>query len=626
MTDGTGWVRLPAQVYATVEAMPGAVLLETSRFDAENRHSYLFLEPERVISAARLEDVESVLIQMEEALAQGFYIAGFLGYECGYAFERFEGVGPVPQKFPLAWFGVYRQPVVFDHRTGMFDGAVPSVGEELEVPRRLVDVVELSMPQEEYRARILQIKELIAAGETYQVNFTDSVSFPIGCSPAATYAVLSEQQTVAYGAFLNLGGRYVASFSPELFFRVAGGKITTRPMKGTMRRGMDVAEDHAAAARLQSDEKNRSEHVMIVDLLRNDLGRICTMGSVMVEDIFSIERYETLLQMTSTVSGRLRPGVGYAEIFKAMFPSGSVTGAPKIRTMQIIREMERGSRGVYCGAIGMMSPGGSAVFNVAIRTLEIEDGDVRMGVGGGIVADSDPDEEYRECLLKASFLSREQRKVQLIESLLWDGQFGLLEMHLDRMEGSAEYFDFVFDRDAVRARLMAESAAFVAGTRLKVRAQLDAMGMLTVESSAIGVSAAAVRVRLAEERTDSSDVFLRHKTTQRALYDRTYAQAVADGFDEVLFLNERGAVAEGAISNVVVRLDGKLLTPPLASGILAGVYRRHLLEHEGVEERVLMLEDLWEAETVLLCNALRGMREVAQIEFQKTLVNLQEKP
>jgi len=322
------WIRLPRDVYSVVEASPGAVLLETARFDACNRSSYLFLDPVRTISAVTLDEVGPLFRQIEEALEQGFHVAGFLGYECGYAFERFAGIGAAAQELPLAWFGVYRKPLIFDHVAGCFDGGglvAPVEAQPREVPERLADSVSLAITKDEYRARILKIKECIAAGETYQVNFTDRVSFQTECSPAVAYEALSRQQPVAYGAFMNVAGRTVASFSPELFFRVEGEKITTRPMKGTMPRGMDSAEDQVAAARLQNDEKNRSEHVMIVDLLRNDLGRICKMGSVDVEDIFSVEKYQTLFQMTSTVSGRLRPGIKYYDLFKSLFPTGPVS-------------------------------------------------------------------------------------------------------------------------------------------------------------------------------------------------------------------------------------------------------------------------------------------------------------
>ena len=480
------WTPLPSYVHSLVAATPGSVLLETSRCDAENRRSYVFLQAERVIAAWSLDEVPEVFRRIEQALGAGFHVAGYVGYECGYHFERFGdrfGGALERETLPLAWFGVYREPGVFDHALGCFEGgfvpreAAPSAD---ELPERFADEVALEMPEQEYCAKIRRIKEYIAAGETYQVNFTDRVRMAAEMSADVAFGTLLREQPVPYSALLSVEGQHILSLSPELFFRIEGGGIVTRPMKGTMPRGLDCAEDRAAAARLSSDEKNRAEHVMIVDLLRNDLGRICEMGSVRVEDIFSVERYRTLLQMTSNVSGRLRGGLSRYEIFKAMFPGGSITGAPKIRTMEIIREMERGPRGVYTGAIGFMSPDGGAVFNVAIRTLVMKDGEARMGVGGGIVADSEPRDEYRECLLKASFLHRGWNDFQLIETMLWDGGFFLLDMHLDRLEDSAAYFDFPCDRADAAARLAAETGAFRAGCRYRVRLLLDAAGGIAI--------------------------------------------------------------------------------------------------------------------------------------------------
>ncbi|MEO6909560.1 MAG: chorismate-binding protein, partial [Edaphobacter sp.] len=363
---------------------------------------------------------------------------------------------------------------------------------------------------------------------------------------------------------------------------------------------------------LQNDPKNHCDHVMIVDLLRNDIGRICTMGSVQVDNIFSVEQYQTLLQMTSTVSGTLRPGLTYYDIFKGMFPSGSITGAPKIRTMQIIHELEEAPRGIYTGSIGYMAPDGSSTFNVAIRTLDLHEDRADMGVGGGIVADSNAHEEYRECLLKAEFLVRARRDFELIETMLWDCGFRLLSLHLDRMEASASYFSFPFDRAAVSARLVEKSALFETGDLYRVRLLLDEAGEVTVSYAKHAPdTAAAGRIRISPERTSSGDVFLRHKTTRRELYESEFARCRAEGFDDVIFLNEQGEVTEGAISNIFVRRADKLLTPPLSSGVLPGVFRRHLLEtDERAREAVLMVQDLESADTIYLCNSLRGLREV----------------
>ena len=621
---GTGngpvqWIRLPEYIYAIVAERPGSVLLETSRFDSDNQCSYLFLNPVRFIGANSLGEIPNLFSQIEAALASGLHVAGCFSYECGYHFEPFTGATPSSERPPLAWFGIYSNPIVFNHSQGRFMGpdVVPASAQNTEqLSGAVVDHVTLEIQKDEYCAKILEIKERIASGETYQVNFTDRVSFPAPSSPAATFAALTKQQPVAYSAFLNVAGQHILSFSPELFFRINNGKIVTRPMKGTMSRGLDADEDMQAALRLQSDEKNRSEHVMIVDLLRNDLGRICTVGSIQVEDLFSVEKYETLLQMTSTVSGILRPGISYYDIFRSLFPSGSVTGAPKIRTMEIIREMQRMPRGVYTGALGFISPHGASVFNVAIRTLVMKDGNAQMGVGGGIVADSEPSDEYRECLLKAAFLTRPRRDFQLIETMLWEKEFFLLPMHLDRMESSAFYFNFVFDRQAVLSRLHELSNSFAAGKSYRVRLLLHSDGNFTIENFELHDEPCTVSVQLSPERTSSTDVFMRHKTTQREMYDRGYTEARAAGFNEVIFQNERGEITEGAISNIFIKKSGKLLTPPLSCGVLPGIFRRHLLETDAsAEERIVTVEDLKTADAVFLCNSVRGLREVKSICF-----------
>jgi len=386
-------------------------------------------------------------------------------------------------------------------------------------------------------------------------------------------------------------------------------------MKGTMPRGLDLAEDDAQAARLQADEKNRSEHIMIVDLLRNDLGRICCSGSVVVEDLFSIERYRTLLQMTSTISGRLRPNLTFYEIFRALFPSGSITGAPKLRTMQIIRELERYPRGVYTGAIGHIAPSGDATFNVAIRTVVLRNGFAHMGVGGGIVADSDPVSEYRECQLKASFLTRPHSDFQLIETMLFDGTtMPLLPLHLDRLAASAQYFDFPCDRAAIESRIAALTATLPA-TRHSIRLLLHATGDVTLTHTALPEDAPTIAVRISAYRTQSNDPLLRHKTTRRDLYNSELTRARAEGFDEVLFLNQRGELTEGAISTLFVRLNGQLLTPPLASGVLPGVLRRQILATDPTAlEQTLTLADLAGAEAIYLGNSVRGLRQVNRLE------------
>jgi para-aminobenzoate synthetase / 4-amino-4-deoxychorismate lyase len=615
-TNPVAWSALPTAMRTTALANPGSVLLETSRFDPYNRHSYLFTDPVNILIARALNEIPNVFTQIESALANGFYVAGYFAYECGYHFEPSSAADFQPTGRPLIWLGVYRQPRVFDHAIDPSSATDRSALAALDL-----EPIALEIPRPAYQAKIKQIREYIAAGDTYQVNFTNRITFDTQLPSAEIFANLSTQQPVAYSAFLNLGDRQILSFSPELFFRIQNGKIITRPMKGTMPRGLDTAEDAAAAIRLRNDEKNRSEHVMIVDLLRNDLGRICAMGSVQVEELFTVERYETLLQMTSAISGTLRPEISYYEIFRSLFPSGSITGAPKVRTMQIIRELEDQPRGIYTGAIGFIAPNRNSVFNVAIRTLVLENSRASLGVGGGIVADSDPADEYRECLLKASFLTRIRPEFELIETILWDGGFPLLPLHLNRLESSASYFSFIFDRPSFRSltevRLHDIAASFEPNFRHRVRLLFAHDGTFKLTSEPFPQTPPKGLVRLSSQRTSSTVVFFRHKTTQRALYDQQYAHARANGLDDILFLNEKGELAEGAISNVFLERAGKLLTPPLSCGVLDGVYRRHLLQtRPEAEEQILTAADLHTADAIYLCNALRGIYKVKLLDAE----------
>ncbi len=612
--------RLPRSFRAAAFENPNSVLLETARFDAANTHSYVFLQPLRVLIAKQLDEIPGLFAEIEIALQSGFYVAGYLAYECAYHFEPMDQAA-LPSGAPLAWLGVYDRPQIFDHSRS---GGKQHPSQEVQAHAQKNQFTgALGIPQDQYFANILKIKAYIAAGDTYQVNFTDSVSMRTTSSPADLFATLATRQPVSYSAFINMGASSILSFSPELFFRIQGGKIEMRPMKGTMARAASEDEDREVPRRLQNDAKNRSEHVMIVDLLRSDLGRVCAPGSVMTEDLFTAEKYPTLYQMTSVVKGTLLPNLKYYDIFRALFPSGSITGAPKIRTMQIIRELERNARGAYCGAIGFIAPHGVSVFNVAIRTLAMKDGVATMGVGGGIVAESDPREEYNESLLKAAFLAEPDRSFDLIETLLWDGEFRFLAQHLERLQNSSAHFDFVFERGVIAAQLQELSASFRRGLRYKIRLLLAVNGQLSLQSTECAPGGAVARVNLAAERTSSGDHFLRHKTTRREIYDRSYHRARLAGFDDTLFANERGEITEGAISNIFIEKAGRWFTPPLSSGVLPGVYRRYLLEsHAGATERVLTLEDLRQADQLYICNAVRGLRR-ATLHLDRTIAAAQ---
>ncbi|MGA7159343.1 MAG: aminodeoxychorismate synthase component I [Acidobacteriaceae bacterium] len=639
------WTPLPSAVHALVEASPNAILLETSRYDAANHHSYLFLNPTRILTANTFDEIPALFAQIEAALAEGLHVAGYLSYECNGHFEpsaarEITQPSPSTHDIPLAHLAAYPAPILFDHATGVFLTLPPPLpgkpspsaqdpsAEKPSPSAQDPSAQNLRISDADYLRSIERIQNYIAAGDTYQVNFTDAIEFRTTLSPATLFTALSQQQSVAYAAFLNLTTHHILSLSPELFFRIetqpnaATNKITTRPMKGTMPRGLDTAEDALAIQCLRHDEKNRAEHVMIVDLLRNDLGRIAATGTVRVDDLFSIERYETLFQMTSTISATLRPSLTFYDIFRALFPCGSITGAPKIRTMQIIRELEAHPRGIYTGVIGFIAPNRNAVFSVAIRTLVLANNLAHMGVGGGIVADSVPEAEHREALLKASFLTRIHQPFELIETLLFDHHYQRLPLHLDRLESSAAYFNFTCDRISIEAQLRAFAHFLDPRAHHRIRLLLDRSGKLTLTSEPLALNPATVAVMISPHRTHSTDPYLRHKTTNRRLYNDELTRARAAGFDEVLFLNERNELTEGAISNLFLEIPAtpsqpaQLLTPPLASGVLPGIMRRHLLETlPNAQERVLTLADLQPPSTLYLCSSLRGLRKVTSLHL-----------
>lgn len=610
------WAPFPKRYYSLLAHCSYSILLQTTQCDAENHRSYLFIGPTQILKAENLEELPALFVQIEQALGSGSFVAGLFSYECG---EHFERVSPVPSiaiGTPLAWFGVYRRAYVFNHRSGCFEGELPKelLPDCADDSEFAVSDVQLGITEEAYSSKVAAIHEYIRIGETYQVNLTDKFNFGFSGSPAALFAALTVAQPVPYSALIHLGDRHVLSFSPELFFRIRDRQIITRPMKGTVRRGRTMEEDTVMAAWLRNDPKNCAENVMIVDLLRNDIGRLCEFGSVRVEQLFSVEKYDTLFQMTSTVSGTLRSGLRLYDIFKGIFPSGSITGAPKIRTMQIIRQLEQQPRDVYTGSIGFFSPNGESVFNVAIRTILLEEDRGEMGVGGGITIDSLAHEEYRECLLKAEFLTRQDTPFELIESLLWDGQYPLLAAHLKRIETSAIYFGFEFDRSEAEKLLHLNARQLSSELPHKVRLTLDRQGAMKIVTAPVYSRKDTGLVTVSPVRTSSADRFLYHKTTHRQLYKEMFDRAQQGNYDDVLFFNERDELTEGAISNVFLDVGGKLLTPPVTCGLLPGIYRQHLLATNPLaKETILNLDDLLRANAVYICNAVHGMRKATVV-------------
>ncbi len=575
--------------------------MPSARFDDLRPHcrrSFALNDPEQVLVAATAGDVPGVLEVAEAAVAGGKWVAGFVAYEAAPAFDPALQVVPTASTdfdgLPAAWFAVF-----LDRAPAEEEGRRPySLG-----------TWEASVDERGHREAIHEIQHLIRHGHTYQVNHTFGLSAPFDGDARVLYRDLAASQTCGYGAFLDTGRWQIASASPELFFEWDGERIVCRPMKGTARRGPTTAGDEARRLELLASEKDRAENVMIVDMVRNDLGRIAEMGSVDAPVLFSAEKYDTVWQLTSTVTARTRRGTTLPDVFRALFPSASITGAPKVSTMSIIRRLEARPRGVYCGAIGFGGPGPDGrpewAFNVAIRTVLIDTvrGRALYGTGGGITIESTAGGEYGEALLKTKVLARRTARFSLLETMVWQPDSGvwLLDRHLDRLMDSAWYFDIPIDRAAVESIIKEQVAALVGPSMLRLL--VDRTGGISIDVSELPDSR---RVRLAvdDRPVDPEDPFLFHKTTNRAMYDA--ARERNPEADDVVLWNPAGAVTETAIGNLAVLADGVWWTPPVSSGCLAGTYRAELLEQGEIRERVLTLEDLRRAEGLARINSVRG--------------------
>ena len=545
--------------------------------------------------ARHIDEVFDVLEFAEREALSGSHVALMISYEAAPAFDPVLTVHPATE-FPLAWASVITTSSELEAKANAYvaGGWRPQVS------------------REEYDLSVTRIRDLIAAGDTYQVNYTFPLTSSFSGDAYAWYRELCLAQGAPYSAYLDLGRFKILCLSPELFFERRGNHVITKPMKGTVRRGRWVAEDEELSQWLQQSAKDRAENVMIVDLLRNDLGKVSIPGSVHVSKLFEVERFETVWQMTSTVESTLKDNTSLIELLTALFPCGSVTGAPKIRTMQIIRELERYPRGVYTGAIGLLKPGGDCIFNVAIRTVVVdtESGIATFGVGGGVTIDSTAEREYEECLVKSRFLHASPVAFQLFESmLLEDGQYFLLAQHLERLRKSAAFFVFTFPEDEVASTLERIAAETFSGP-FKVRLVLWKDGAVEVATSPVTISQNEVkRVALATQAVDSSNRFLFHKTTRRDFYE-AQLRARPDCFD-IIFWNEKGEITESSIANVVVRIHDQLFTPPVASGLLAGTFRNQLLADGKISERVITIHEL--PKEFFLINSVRKWIRVQSV-------------
>ncbi len=552
----------------------------------------LFQNPVDSIEVRTIAGVSAGLRQLEKLVdGRGLHAAGFISYEAAPAFDRFLQTKP-DGSFPLLRFGIYEQYRMIPPPPPAFTAQPLSWS--------------TSVTADEYRQAIERIKSHIARGDTYQVNFTFRLNAPFTGDGWELFRNLTGAQGGRYGAFIDTEKYTICSASPEMFFRLNERRVLTRPMKGTAERGRTPAEDGERAERLRHSGKNRAENLMIVDMIRNDLSKIALTGSVRVYDLFRIEQYRTLFQMTSTVEAF--SDAPFSEITAALFPCASVTGAPKPRTMSIIAELEKNPRRIYTGCIGYLSPGRRAQFNVAIRTVLIdkERGSAEYGVGGGIVWDSTVADEYRECEIKSRLLNEKPLDFSLLETILWtpeDGHF-LLREHLKRIRGAAHSFGFPVTTTALLRRLISLAEKRPPG-RYRVRLLVNRKGAITCQETILPEEPGkqTATIRLSPSPVDSRDPFLYHKTTHRRVYEA--ARAGCPDCDDVLLWNERGEITETTIANVVVKKNGELITPPVASGLLAGTFRGWLLKRGEIREEVILLDEITGDSCIYLINSVR---------------------
>ena len=553
---------------------------------------YTFTQPIKELKTRDLAEVADLLAQVESYQEQGYYVVGYVSYEAAPAFEEKLAV----HKLPL--LGEYL--LYFTVHDRVETSPIPLTYGEVDLPSKWRE----QTSAEDYEKAIAQIHHHLRQGDTYQVNYTVQLKQDLSANPFAIYNRMVVEQEAGYNAYVEHDEMAVISMSPELFFEQNDRELTTRPMKGTTKRGLTDDEDLKEAAWLEQDPKNRSENMMIVDLLRNDMNRISEVGSEYVERLCQVEQYSTVWQMTSTIKSQLRLDVDLVAIFRSLFPCGSITGAPKIATMEIIKGLEPQPRGVYCGTIGLLLPNGRRIFNVAIRTIQLHQGKAIYGVGGGITWDSTWESEYREVHQKAAVLYRKQARFQLITTgRISQKQLLFEDQHLERLTKASRYFAYPFDPEDLRQKIEEECQACDSHQDYRLRISLNKSGEMKLSRQILApLSPSFCKAKLCLQEADLNQSFTYFKTTHRP--------HLSLGEQEKIYHNKSGELLETSIGNLVLKIAGKLYTPPIRLGILPGIYRQHLLGKGQAEEKVLTVPDLNQAEAVFGCNAVRGLYEL----------------
>ena len=552
----------------------------------------IFTDAIKELKTKDIKEVKHLLAEVEAYQNQGYYAVGYVSYEAAPAFEtKFEVIdGPLMSEY-LLYFTI--------HETVQTE-PIPLTYKPTDLPKSWQELTSA----EEYKAAIEQIHHHIRQGDTYQVNYTVQLQQNLTADPFAIYNRLVVEQNAHYNAFIQHDDVSIISISPELFFKKDGDRLITRPMKGTTNRGLTTESDLKQAQWLAQDQKNRSENMMIVDLLRNDMNRISKIGSENVKRLCQVEQYSTVWQMTSTIETQLLPNSSLSDVFQALFPCGSITGAPKIATMEIINKVEKQPRGVYCGAIGILVPQGPSIFNVAIRTLQMEGTKAVYGVGGGITWDSKWEAEYEETKQKAAVLYRQNPRFDLISTgRVHQGKLLFLEEHMKRLQESSRYFDYPFNKEKVKKQVedLCQSLDFDTDYRLKMSLAKD--GELTFEHNQLtGLADDFCQARLVEQTYPLDSPYTYFKTS--------YRPHISLGPHEQIYYNQKKELLETSIGNLVLKIEDQLYTPPIRLGLLNGIYRQNLIANNQVTERVLTLDNLKQAQAIYGCNAVRGLYEL----------------
>ena len=552
----------------------------------------IFTDAIKELKTKDIKEVKPLLDELEAYQNEGYYAVGYVSYEAAPAFEiKFQVIdGPLMSEY-LLYFTV--------HETVQTE-PIPLTYDPITLPKSWQELT----TAEEYKAAIEHIHHHIRQGDTYQVNYTVQLQQNLTADPFAIYNRLVVEQNAHYNAFIQHDDVSIISISPELFFKKDGDKLTTRPMKGTTNRGLTTETDLAQARWLAQDQKNRSENMMIVDLLRNDMNRISKIGSEDVKSLCQVEQYSTVWQMTSTIETQLLPNSRLSDVFQALFPCGSITGAPKIATMEIIKKVEKQPRGVYCGAIGILVPQGPSIFNVAIRTLQMEGTKAIYGVGGGITWDSNWEAEYEETKQKAAVLYRQNPKFDLISTgRIHQGKLLFLEEHIKRLQESSRYFDYPFNAEKAHNQATALCQSLDLDTDYRLKLSLKKDGELKFEHSQLtNLSDDFCQARLVEQRHPLDSPYTFFKTS--------YRPHLSIELHEQIYYNHEGQLLETSIGNIVLKIEDQLYTPPVHLGLLNGIYRQSLIAENKLKEKVLTVKDLKQAQAIYGCNAVRGLYEL----------------